>query len=210
MKIAVHAPVFGRHPAVKLFADSCKRNKLGPIIVMVSNDADYDYCKSLGLIPTIAANKPFGDKLQIGLEKARNYKFDALLLMGSDDTLTGIAKYRKALKDHDFVACGDCHFTEIGTGRQGYWPGYNSHIRKGEPAGAGRCFRRDLLDKMDWDLWTGCGDRASDGHQWRRLHEYRHSKKIFFREDGVILTDHKDKDSMTPFDELLEASQPIR
>ena len=202
MKIAVHVPVFGRRQAFSIFAEWAHRNDLSPVVCIVSNMQDQLVCENEGFAYVQSPNEPFGVKLQTGLAYARRLDFDALLLMGSDDTLDGLDKYREALDTHDFIACGDCHFQEIGTGRKGYWPGY-TNFRKGEPAGAGRCFRRDLLDKLDWDIWTGCPERGADSYQWTRLHTVDHSKKIFFKGDGVILTDYKDKDSRTSFDKLI-------
>lgn len=202
MKIAVHVPVYGRSRAFAKFADWAHDEQLSPVVCIVSTKEDYKRCLKYGFETVWEANIPFSQKLQTGLNYAQRFEFDALLMMGSDDTLIGLEKYREALQNHDFVACGDCHFEEIETGRKGYWPGY-TNFRKGEPAGAGRCFRRDLLDRLQWDIWTGCGERSADSHQWQRLHTVEHSKRIFFKDDGVILTDYKDAESRTPFDKLL-------
>jgi len=202
MKIAVHVPVFGRHQAFRIFAAWAIKSKVSPVICIVSNDADEELAQEYGFKTVYADNRPFGVKLQTGLIFAKRFKFDALLFMGSDDTLEGLDKYKEALKDHDFIACGDCHFKDLETGREGYWPGYTNH-RKGEPAGAGRCFSRDLLDSLDWDLWADCPESGADGRQYARLNTVPHTKKIFTKKDGVILTDHKDKDSLTKFNTLL-------
>jgi hypothetical protein len=208
MRIAVHVPVFGRHQAFRIFASWAIKSEVSIVICIVSNNADKELAEEYGFKTVYADNKPFSAKLQTGLMFAKQFEFDALLFMGSDDTLEGLDKYKEALKNYNFIACGDCHFKDMETNRVGYWPGYTNH-RKGEPAGAGRCFRRDLLDALDWDLWIDCPTYGPDGHQYKRLHTVPHTKKIFTKKDGVILTDHKDKDSLTKFNKLLSSIKPV-
>lgn len=200
MNIIAYAPVFGRHKAVALFAANCLRNNVQGYVV-VSNEEDKQWCEKLHLKTTMHPNKPWADKLQHGLEWIKDFEWDACIMLGSDDTIDGIDIIKEHLRKYSFIAFGDCHFESLETGEKGYWPGYTNH-RKGEPAGAGRIYRRALLERMKWDLWKGVTHGSTDSRPWERVCMYTQSIKILTSADGVKLTDYKDKDSLTSFQRL--------
>ena len=200
MKIIAYAPVWGRHKAVALFAANCLHNKVQGYVV-VSNEEDKAWCEKLHLKTTMYPNKDFGAKLQHGLNWLKEFEWDACIMMGSDDTIDGIDIIRNHLFTYSFIAFGDCHFESLETGEKGYWPGYTNH-RKGEPAGAGRIYRRPLLERMNFDLWTEVTHGTTDSQPWQRVQKFTDNILILTSADGVKLTDYKDKDSLTSFQRL--------
>jgi len=209
MKLVAYAPVFGRHEAVKLFAHSLTLNDIKGFVV-VSNEEDRAFCQALGLYTHTQPNNPLTDKVQNGLQWLKTFDFDAVVMLGSDDVVEGYDKIKEWLKEYDCVAFGDCHYTDLTTGRQGYWPGYTYAHRYGEPAGAGRFLTRTLLERMNWDLWTLSTNGSMDFDQWKKIQAATDKIKIVFTEDGVKLTDYKDNDSLTPFKRLQASTDPIK
>jgi hypothetical protein len=209
MKLIAYAPVYGRHEAVKLFARSLTANGIQGFVV-ISNEVDRQFCQSIGLYTHEEQNSPLSAKIQNGLEWLKTFEWDAVVMLGSDDVVEGYDKIIELLKEYECVAFGDCHYHDLNTKEDGYWPGYTHAHRYNEPAGAGRFLTRELMERMDWNLWTGATGGSLDFDQWKRIQAATEKIKIVFTEDGVKLTDYKDSDSLTPFKHLKASTDPIK
>lgn len=197
MKIAIATAMHGRHEVVKKFAANAKANGCD-VYCAYTLKADGDLARELGFNVVEAPNELIHAKHQAAVNMA--YKkggYDALLLMGSDDEIYGLEHYKKALKKYEVCAVMDCFFHELGTGRKLHWQGYENY-RKGEPVGAGRCIRWDVLKELGGKVWND--DTTNRGHDrdlWLTI-EAECTYKIFTSEH-VQLIDWKDKDSSSPF-----------
>jgi hypothetical protein len=105
-------------------------------------------------------NSPLSHKWNAGVQSARNHDPDGLVIVGSDDLINGSllrAWAAKLEEGFDFCGIRDLYVLDLSTLMLGYWGGYEHSAgkadRAGEPIGCGRCFSRDLLDKMEWNLW---------------------------------------------------------
>lgn len=197
MKIQVLSAMYGRHKVVELALASWRKEGLDPIMV-VSNDEDKGFCEEKNIKWIESPNQPLGDKWQSGVDYIKdNVECDAVLMLGSDDLIEGSDNYIKYLEDgYEFIGLGDVFIKDTLTGRVKHWQGYTNK-RKGESAGAGRCFSRSLLDKLDWKLWEGL-TKGLDGHLSIRLSKLNY-KSINVASSEIKLTDLKDENSLTPF-----------
>ncbi|MBT8397680.1 MAG: hypothetical protein KJN92_11975, partial [Gemmatimonadetes bacterium] len=115
-------------------------------------------CEDHGFDYIEHANSPLSHKWNAGVDAARDYDPDGLVIVGSDDLVSKemFRAYADRLSDGvDFFGLEDLYFFDAATGLLGYWSGYGSlyPARKGEPIGCGRCFSRRLLDSTFWNLW---------------------------------------------------------
>lgn len=198
MKIQLLSAMYGRHKAVSIALDSWLSEGLDPVMV-VSKKSDADYCRQRHIQWTWCDNTPLAKKWQHGVDYVKkNYEADALLMLGSDDVIEGAKNYLKYLEQgYEFIGIKDVYFKELNTGRVKHWQGYTNH-RRGESAGAGRCFSKELLDRIDWKFWNVDIEKGLDGHLTNKLKTIEH-KSILIDSSEVKITDLKDENSLTPF-----------
>ncbi|MDQ7733394.1 hypothetical protein QT231_11850 [Halomonas sp. SpR1] len=119
-------------------------------------------------------NQPLSDKWQAGLDYARSFDFDALVVLGSDDFIceNTFRFYSKEISNGAlFLGFQDCYLHDFSTQKTIYWKGYGASNeqqsqphRVGEAIGLGRVLRRELLEFMDFDLWRGMdANKSLDG-----------------------------------------------
>lgn len=121
-------------------------------------------------------NKPLGAKWQAALGLARQFRPDAVLVLGSDnvcnDALLRFWAERLALGD-EYIGLFDAYQWNPSVGTLVHWDGYEG-LRAGEPIGSSRCFSRGLLDRLGWHLWEPGYNRGLDWSATKRLETLRH------------------------------------
>ncbi len=129
--------------------------------------------KELDLIYVDHRNHPLGQKWQAGLNKCREIKADAVLICGSDDLITSgwVEEFRNIYKNEAML---------YGTS---YWHVYNpvtdelievdyiTDIRQ-DPIGAGRIVSKELLDKLDWQIFPTEGGIGCDLYSYNLINRY--------------------------------------
>lgn len=198
MNIQLLSAMYGRHEAVSIALESWRLDGLEPVMV-VSTPEDIEFCKANDVEHTLHDNRPLSMKWQHGIDYIRlNKDIDAILMLGSDDTIEGSENYVKyLLQGYEFIGVGDLYVKDIKSGKIKHWEGYTNH-RKGETAGAGRCLSWELLDRMNWGLWNIPREKGLDGILNNRILE-ANAKKITISSKEVKITDLKDSHSLTPF-----------
>lgn len=116
-------------------------------------------CERCGFGYVEHPNSPLSHKWNAGVQAAKRYDPDALVIVGSDD-LVSVEMFRvyadKLREGFQFFGASDMYFFEPAGPRLGYWGGYEHTTMKnrtGEPIGCGRCFSRSVLDRTGWNLW---------------------------------------------------------
>ena len=205
MKITLTAPMHGRHATV---AKCIERNRAVGIDSMwycYTNEADRKFLEQYDFTRwTLCHENNIPLKAQQALTFARDEDCDAVIMMGSDDYLDQAAYdlICEKLKYHDYIAF-DSIYMESGGGEY-YWGGYpEGTTRHGEPAGAGKVIRRDLLGRIGWKVWSDYHVGRTDYTAHKRLSEACKSEhRIECMRDGVRLVDVKDRHSMTPISKI--------
>ncbi|WP_290485725.1 hypothetical protein, partial [Idiomarina sp. UBA3162] len=112
-----------------------------------------------------APNSPLNEKWQAGVEVLRKQSFDAVIIVGSDDFLSPsvFKSYAELYKQGaNVVGFIDGHFFNTSTNEMLFWGGYGGPKRDlgmpervGESIGMGRLLSREVLELLDYNVWTG-------------------------------------------------------
>ena len=117
-------------------------------------------------------NAPLGAKWNAGLAALRERQPDAVVIVGSDDLVSGnlfILYADRIARGCQYLGLTDMYFLDLASRRLCFWPGYPPGGRHGETLGLGRCLHADLLDVHDWRLWEDGLRMGLDGSMTRRL-----------------------------------------
>jgi len=202
MKLTYTAPMHGRHATVRKAYNRNVQAGIIDFVYCVTDRADLDFLDQFPRTTVVeSCQNNVNEKAQMAI--APPHSADAVILMGSDDYIDHAAylMIERLLKDHDYIAFDDCYFHS--GGQIWRWPGYpEKHPRNGEPAGAGKVIRMDLLNRMDGRVWMDYY-ASTDFSAHNRISQYAKSPaRINCKRDGVQLVDIKDGDSLTPLSNL--------
>ena len=137
-------------------------------------------------------NHPLGAKWQAGVQRAREFNPDAVLICGSDDWLTSnwcsvcarqIEQGIDIVGKTNWCSCiaRPNHPLQVMRIR------YRKNHRK-DPIGSGRLISRRVLDKLDWNLYPIHKDRWLDWESWARIKKVKGRLKLLnIREDIWLL-----------------------
>lgn len=182
VKLLILTCVWKRHELSRLFFSYYEGlgKKLSPdidiqiIAVGSEGETSRSVCEGDGVHYLEHPNQPLSDKWQAGLDFARSFDFDALVILGSDDFICeGSFRFysKQVSKGALFLGFQDCYLHDFSTQKTIYWKGYGAAgvpqsqpHRVGETIGLGRVLRRELLEFMDFDLWKGMNaNKSLDG-----------------------------------------------
>lgn len=197
MRVAAHVPIWNRREILTRFLELCPLD----VYCAASNQEDFNFCLRNSRVKDATLTLNDMDlKCQYLLTHMRRFAstMDAVIFLGCDDFLH--PEFYKALpgllKEHDFIAFKNIYFHESHKNRSWLWPGYPGKHRAGEPAGAGRIIRKDLLDKFEWELWSGPG--SEDYASWRTIQKHmRNPLFLDCTQAGLTFVDVKDRESAT-------------
>lgn len=205
MNIAVSTLMHGRHATCD---EALKKNidaGLTDFYYAYTTEDDLKWCRS-NRVSHVRERNSINLKAQASLdicfidrETLSIFEPDAVLLMGSDDWVDGgyVDIVSDLLKHYDYIAPLNCYFKSDGS--LYLWPGYpQTSSRHGEPCGAGKVVRVDLLDELEWEVFSG-SDKATDltAHN-RIMSKAKNPIFIDIVQRGVKLVDIKDSESTTP------------
>lgn len=124
-------------------------------------------------------NLPLSSKWNYGLKQCSNYELDAVVIVGSDDLLDKQLFYRYdqfIRMGFPFIGLRDGYFFNTNLAELLHWKGYyysnNLSERFGETVGMGRCYSRELLEHINYDLWGDSKiDKGLDNFATKRLEQ---------------------------------------
>ena len=196
-KIALITAVWKRHALTDLVLQRFKKIKeeisenidLELIAVGSEGEKSKKLCEKNGFTYTEQDNMPLNRKFNAASRLAKKTNPEAVYLMGSDDWITSEAvtnSLKMIDEGHSAVGLLDLYFFDLPSLKLGYWGGYSffNHKKriwawqnKGKTVGVGRCFSRELMELIDWELWdqelelprwldTNCDERLKkQGHK---------------------------------------------
>jgi hypothetical protein len=148
-------------------------------------------------------NEPLSEKWNYGLEQLKYIDFDAVIMMGSDDYFDErfLDFVRSNWRDYDMIGFIDMYFKD-NQGVNFYWSGYKSN-RVGEPAGAGKVYSKEYLERINYNLFPNPSNRGLDGQAWTVVNFTKARKFITsLKENKLWLCDIKDGDGITPLSSI--------
>jgi len=198
MNIVLSSLMHGRHDTVNHCIAKNIVAGIENFVFSYTLPEDGDLLRRKG-IKTIQAHNFIPSKAQASLFACYDLNPDAVMLMGSDDYINekALVLITQLLERYDYISFYDCLFLD--KGKYYRWPGYpKTSARHGEPCGAGKVIRRDLLDKLNWEVFTGGNDRGADFHAHSNIKRASKKRAYIGTKEGAILVDVKDKGSSTP------------
>lgn len=150
-------------------------------------------------------NQPLSNKWNAAVHFASMLEWDYMLLLGSDDLFAASAmeKYLEfARAGVDFVGLNDIYLFSMDTKQTKWWGGYQND-RRGEPAGAGRLLRRQLLHRMAFQPFAPGKKRGLDRSMTAKLRQLPHERVVVKgRGNGCILVDIKSGLNMVDWEKI--------
>ena len=151
-------PVSGREPLLYLTIKRLEKQTVPVTAICCGHtESEKTVCEHAGAIfiqcPT---DTPLGEKWQKCVEVARDAgDAEAIMVLGSSDWIEDC--WVETLMNEPYQALGTAglYFYDIracNTTRLYFWPGYTGK-RTGEAIGTGRIIKRELLDKMCWEIF---------------------------------------------------------
>ena len=189
MKFAIVTPIWRRPELTKAFlnyyAEMETEHEILRFVVYSRDDPDFGNCDTghEGWAPertilTTYPNKPRGDKLNRAFDMAEGHA-DAVVLIPSDDFfLPSYFDYlAEKMEDYEAVRMNSFYFLDATSGKMIYSDAVN--------IGAGYCFRRDLLDRMDWKVIRGDQDSRIDTFMFQRVRQYLSAPSAEYIEKNI-------------------------
>ena len=170
MKVIVFTPIWGRHKILDIWLEGVKRLSyeydIQPV-VMASTDEDVNWVventdfNAFDPILINVENSPLGRKQNMGLKAISGIDWDYICQISSDVLLAKIPDGGEDLIGFDRALFLDSESGEIVEGIRNQ----ESHLT----VGAGRMVSRNIIDKLDYKLWSDDRNRLLDGDSQRRI-----------------------------------------
>jgi hypothetical protein len=175
-KVAVPIPVHGRVPLVYETVAMLKRQTL-PVdkIILIGEEKEVaPIAEETGVLWIQSENYPLGNKWQVGMDYARQFEPDAIMMLGSSDWVSEKwceVMMREISKNPDISMIGKRNMMfldvdNIQAKRLISWNGYartgTAMARAFEPIGAGRMITKDILEKINWQFYDRSATKSMD------------------------------------------------
>ena len=195
MKLAVLTACYKRYDIFRLFLNHLPKDIT--LICVGDEDENKQSFDESGIKGgyLIHENKPISNKWNAGLEFAKQYDFDYLIITGSDDLFShDLWKWYKTLDVH-YAGLLDFYFRDL-AGKIKYNDGFRFN-RKGEPHGAGRALHRSLLDAVGWRLWKDGLNEGLDASMTQTLRRIKFDYQfIRLKDKGFVAIDIKSSENI--------------
>jgi hypothetical protein len=160
-RIVAVMPVSGREELFPLTIKRLYRQEgvQMKVVVMCDTPEEQFIARDAGAnIALVITKATLGGKWQTGVEIARQYEPDAVMIVGSGNWFTNgwVKTLYPYLDDYDMVGSESMYVYQIRQNDQVmiHWGGYHTNSRKGDMLGAGRLLSRKILDKVDWQIYN--------------------------------------------------------
>jgi hypothetical protein len=162
-KILIYLAVWKRPEITELCFRGIKRLQTHPdfsiqALAVISEPEMITLCEKYSIAWVMYKNEPLGEKKNAGLQKAKEFEFDYLMEIGSDDLILNelLDDYKKYL-GRDFFGISDAAYINSETGEC-------RRLISKSTYGAGRMISRQALEKANWVLWVDKLSRGLDNN----------------------------------------------
>src|SRR6478609_9144885 len=122
-KLLIFLAVWKRPYITEICFNGIKRLKEHPdydvqALAVISEEEMIPLCEQYGVNWVMYKNEPLGEKKNFGLQKAKEFKFDYLMEIGSDDLILNelLDDYKNYIGKHDFFGITDAAYVNSETG----------------------------------------------------------------------------------------------
>ena len=193
--------VIAAHRRIKLLNFVLKYlNKLDfrRIIVVYSLPDELTVAKRYNKVSAIYnQNLPVSRKWQKGVEHARKFSPDGIMILGSDDIITpGYLEYvkKQITNDYDYISNKRWYNTYLTNNN--FVVGEFRYIKERvDGLGSGRVYSKRVLDKLNWKLYSFNKNKNLDGTSFQLVQKYIKKKIIInnLHQMNVILLKTEDE-----------------
>lgn len=196
-KIIVLSAMHGRQATVSYCLDMMPGSV--DVYMGYSDHADGEFLRSTRVKSMFQfPNDPLSDKWNSCAKTIKNVDFDAVILVGSDDWFDDafLDFIHSKIGTFDLLGFTDLYF-EQGWDMY-YWSGHDGK-RKGEPAGAGKVYSKQFLERINYSLFPFSSNHSLDGMSWRKCKAHNANIQTYsLKENRLKLIDVKDGQGLTP------------
>lgn len=172
------------------------------VLAVISEPEMISLCESHDIKWVMHQNYPLGKKKNYGLNICKEYEFDWLMEIGSDDIITDamLDHYYQKFSQYKFFGITDMAYIESESGVCRRLTSHQSTY------GAGRCISREILEKAEWKLWKEDLNRGLDNDSTRKINKlgYSYHKVEPMEDPGLI--DVKSNENIWKFNYFLGQS----
>jgi len=163
-KLLIYLAVWKRPYITEICFNGINRLRTHPdydvqAVAAISEESMIPLCEKYGIDWVMVENTPLGAKKNKGLQYCKQFDFEYLMEIGSDDLITNelLTHYKPYLK-HGFIGVKDLAYLDSKTGDCVRVQSNNSTY------GAGRIISREFLEKANWTLWKDYLNRGMDNN----------------------------------------------
>lgn len=195
MKAITIGAMQGRQDTVKYCID---RMPFIDNYLVYSTEEDREFLVKNAKALAKVENLPLSTKWSTAISMLRNIDFDFVIVLGSDDYISeSLVKFvSDNISDYDMIGFTDIYFQQ--NDEFFYWGGYTCS-RIGEPIGAGRCYTKNFLDSINYEMYLSDANTGLDKMVYDEVVKFNPRIKIAsIKENNLVLVDVKDGKGITP------------
>lgn len=202
-KLIITTCVYKRHKLLRLCLEYYSKIKLHKFIAVYSEKDDLKILQEYKFVtPVYNSNYPISRKWNRAITECKKYNPDLVLITGSDDFISkeyiDMIKYKIVHERYDFIG--------MRAWMNFYFSSYlsifckTSYSDRTDPLGAGRCFSKKFLDKLNWNLYDFNLNKRLDCNSYNSFSHLLNSKNTYYSfnyYDILLLKDIQSIDSIT-------------
>tara|TARA_R110000772_G_scaffold158171_1_gene269409 strand:- start:5 stop:829 length:825 start_codon:yes stop_codon:yes gene_type:complete len=157
--------IYQRHDLTKIVLDYYRKlsKKYGFKIVVAGSEGRISKDLAKGLIYIETPNEPLTSKNNAMMQKAKEFNPDAVVLLGSDDLICeNVIRWYYELNTDKVMGFADIYF--YSTEHK-----ITSYLHLDKHFGAGRYYPKTVLDKCNWNAWSGKLNKGCDNNSEKYL-----------------------------------------
>ena len=157
--------IYKRHDLTKIVLDYYRKlsKKYGFKIVVAGSEGQISEELSKGLVYIEVPNEPLTEKNNAMMLKAKSFKPDAVVLLGSDDLICeNVIRWYYSLDTNKVMGFSDIYF--YSTQHK-----ITSYLHLDKHFGAGRYYPKTVLEKCNYKAWRGKLNKGCDNNSEKYL-----------------------------------------
>lgn len=200
-KILIYLAVWKRPGITELCFAGIERLRRHPdfdieVLAVISEHEMIPLCEKYEVNWVMYKNDPLGEKKNFGLQKAKDFGFDYLMEIGSDDLILDELLDQYKNFEGEFYGICDIAYLDTETGLCRRHVGASTY-------GAGRMISRATLEKAGWKLWKDRLNRSLDNNSVFALVKQGIKYKQVAPLDFPCVIDVKSQENIWKFNHLL-------
>lgn len=180
------------------------------IILVGDQEPDKEVAIQTGVVYVNHVNLPLGKKWQSGVNKAREFNPDGIMICGSDSWISPhwVESAKPFLSNYNLIginrfnACKIVPNEKVIIIRRAY-----KSNRSMIPIGSGRIFSKDLLDKVDWKIFAEGKNVCLDMHTMLKTRNFCNIKICNEIEQMQVLSIKSTWDSLSSWDMYVKSTK---